>query len=107
MRQAGEMVAADIRERTASGRDADGRGFAPGTDGAPVDLRASGQMLDDLVVTEATDQRVRVGFKTDRSERIAALHESGTRNMPARPFVGVSRAMVERVMRLLKARMGK
>lgn len=107
MRAAGELVAADVRARTRAGLDADGQRFAPGADGDPVDLRASGQMLADLGVIEATDHGVKVGFKTERSARIAGYHESGTRTMPARPFVGLSRAMVDGVVRFLKQRMGK
>ena len=58
-------------------------------------------------IIEATDHGVKVGFATERLARLAALHESGTKHMPARPFLGLSRAMVDRVVRFLKARMGK
>ncbi|MCC7241203.1 MAG: phage virion morphogenesis protein [Acidobacteria bacterium] len=107
MRRVGEDIAADVRQRTASGRDADGAAFAPGADGEPVDLRDSGRMLDDLTVLEASDRGVKVGFKTERSARIAQYHETGTKHMPARPFIAMSRAMVERAVGLIKARLGK
>jgi hypothetical protein len=107
MREAGEQVAADIKQRTEQGRDAEGRAFARGATGEPVDLRATGQMLDDLVVTEVDAHRVRVGFRTERSAKLAELHEHGTSRMPARPFMRASAAAVARVVRLLKARIGR
>ena len=89
--------------------DAEGRPFEPGAEGErrSICARAGPDAEPTCVVTEATDHGVKVGFATERLARLAALHESGTKHMPARPFLGLSRAMVDRVVRFLKARMGK
>lgn len=107
MRAAGQAVADDIKQRTTAGRAADGRAFERGADGGPVDLKATGQMLNDLVVIEATDRSVKVGFRTERSERIARYHEEGTKHMPARPFMRLGRAALDRVLRVFRERVGK
>lgn len=64
-------------------------------------------MLADLQLIEASDYGVKVGFRTERSERIARYHEEGTRHMPRRPFVGLTAATKDRIVRFLKQRMGK
>jgi hypothetical protein len=107
MRRAGEQAANGIRERTRRGIDEDGRPFAPGADGQRVDMSASGRMLNDLTVLEATNYSLKIGFKTDPSARIAALHDAGTSRMPSRRFLGLSAAMVDGLVRFLKARLGQ
>lgn len=105
MRAAGQQIAEDVRDRTRAGVDAEGRPFAPHEGeqaGERVDLADTGQMLRDLEVLEATEHGVKVGFRTARSERLAALHEQGTRHMPARPFLALSSATIERVMQILR-----
>jgi hypothetical protein len=102
MREALQEAANSTRRRTASGLDEDGKPFAAGADGQPVDLSASGRMLDDYNVTSATETRGTLGFSTDRSARLAALHEQGTRYMPARRFLGLDRRQRDAVFRWLK-----
>lgn len=106
MREAGRRIADDIKAQTARGVDADGRVFAKTNDGSVPDLSESGQMIDDFGVLSADETGVRVGFRTERSARIAAFHEEGTSRMPRRSFVGVTAATLDRVVRFLKARMG-
>ena len=108
-REAGERKdrRAPVRERTARGLDEEGHPFAGGADGQPVDLQATGQMLADLEVIEATETGVRVGFRTERSARLAALHEQGISRMPARRSSGLSEAMLKVVAQFIKTRDGK
>jgi len=73
-RTAGQRILRHVLARTAAGKDADGRAFAPysaayakrkGVDPASVDLRSAGRgphMLDDLAVVEVSDEGVVVGF---------------------------------------------
>ena len=108
---ASSAASAPLRRRlpsaTPSARiGADGGPFAPAADGNRVDFQTTGQMLAELWVIEATDKRVRAGFATERSPRLAALHEEGTSRMPAR-FLRLSSAMVTELVRFLKDRMGK
>ena len=105
MRRAGEELAVKIENRTLSGRDENNQPFAPlaqpkyGKDKA--DLHDTGQMFGDFGVVKATTKSVGLGFRTRRSERIADYHQAGTRNMPARPFLGVTDRWVADIMRRL------
>ena len=95
MRRVGKTLRDQTVERTRRGLDEEGKAFAPsahpdsGQGGQSVDLQGSGEMLRDYDVVAATDHSVGLGFTSERSATIAALHDAGTRNMPARKFVGV------------------
>jgi hypothetical protein len=107
MREAGNELATKIKERTLRGLDEDGRRFEPTESGAPADLHASGRLLDDLGVVEASNRRVVVGFRTERSRRIAGYLQHGTSNMPARPFLGVPARWAVDILRRLVQRRGR
>jgi hypothetical protein len=98
MRLEGQQIAADIKRRTASRLDEDGKPFTPKADGTPATL---GGLLDDLAVTEVTRNRVRVGFRTEDAEELGRFHQEGTRRMPARPFLGLSARQIDGVVRRL------
>jgi len=103
MRKAADEVIDKIKARTLAGTDETGRAFAPTATGAPADLRETGQLLADLAVLEATKHKVRVGFRTERSARVASYLQNGTSRMKARPFIGLPArwvdAFVARVIR--------
>ena len=74
MREIGQMARLAIQERTRSGRDADGRAFAPYSAGyarrkarelgasSTPNLTVSGDMLNTLQVIEVTDTSVTLGW---------------------------------------------
>lgn len=74
MREIGLLVRETIVRRTISGRDAKGAAFQPyspsyaerkameGLGGGKVNLQVSGAMLNDLQITEVTDESVALGF---------------------------------------------
>ena len=66
---------------------------------AAVDLQGSGEMLRDYDVVETTDHSVKLGFTSERSSKIGELHDRGTKNMPARRWVGVPSRWVMAALR--------
>lgn len=74
MREIGLLVRETIVRRTISGRDAKGAAFQPyspsyaeqkakeGLGGGKVNLQVSGAMLNDLQITEVTDESVTLGW---------------------------------------------
>lgn len=73
MREVGLLAREQILRRTAEGRDADGRPFAPYSESyaelkakelgtRDVNLQVSGRMLDGLRIVEVTDTSVTLGF---------------------------------------------
>jgi hypothetical protein len=105
MRAAGEELSVKIVNRTLDGVSETGAPFAPYAHGrskfgrTTPDLHQSGAMLSDLKVVEATKRRFRLGFASARARKLAALHTTGTVNMPARPFLGVDPRWIDDVVR--------
>jgi hypothetical protein len=74
MREIGLLARERIVRRTISGRDAKGGSFQPyspnyaerkakeGLGGGAVNLQVSGAMLNDLQITEVTDESVKLGW---------------------------------------------
>jgi hypothetical protein len=84
---------ARIKTRTAQGIGVDLQIFAPYAastkKAAPVNLKATGQMLD-AIVTEATDSSARIFFDDSVQAEKASYHNEGTRHLPQRKFFGIS-----------------
>ena len=107
MRKLGEQLAVRIENRTLAGLDEDGKPFAPYSPEyqarkkygrSTVDLHLASEMFKDFGVVSATSKRVALGFRTERSERLAAYHEAGAGHLPVRKFLGVPAAWVRELL---------
>lgn len=84
-----------IRRRCAIGLSAEGAPFAAYSDdyakkkGGPVNLTATGEMLDSLEVFEANETSVTIGIRGEPAIRGEA-HQEGTTTLPARPWLGAT-----------------
>ncbi len=90
--ESGRLIASLIKTRTKSGKDVDGKPFAPykGRSGR-VDLDASGEMLGAIEVRLVLDTEAVVGIFDPVQARKAAIHQMGLGKMPARRFFGLGR----------------
>lgn len=122
VRAEGAWLVKKIWARTLSGRDMNERPFVPYADGRSetVDLFESGDMLGNLQVTSATSRRIAIGFTRAKEALKGAAHHFGAKGrqgrdrgtgrfkprgkgLPARPWLGVSKAWVDAVAaRLVK-----
>lgn len=96
----GQRAVVSILERTEQGRGPMGTFFTPyaprtarlrarkGRKVNVVTLAYTGRMMASLTST-AQDGSVRLSFTDARSAVIAAYHQTGTKHMPARPFLEV------------------
>ncbi len=91
--ESGRLIASLIKTRTKSGKDVDGKPFAPykGKKGGRVDLDASGEMLGAIEVRLVSDTEAVVGIFDPVQARKAIVHQMGLGKMPARRFFGVGR----------------
>jgi hypothetical protein len=108
MREVGMHLVERTVRRTKSGRDEDGRAFAPYQSGrpGPVDLHDTGQMLDeDYGIGMLTENRVGLGMATARSADIAEKHEQGHGNLPVRRFLGIPQSWVREVKQIIMRRL--
>lgn len=86
-----------IKRRTREGLDINGNFFAPYSDSyekqGTVNLRVSGDMLEDLIVLGTGSGFVRIGFQSQRSNDKAGfiqVPKGQKRDSPRRSFVGIS-----------------
>jgi phage gpG-like protein len=90
--ESGRLIASLIKTRTKSGKDADGKPFAPYKGrGGRVDLDASGEMLGAIEVRLVSDTEAVVGIFDPVQARKAVIHQMGLGKMPARRFFGLGR----------------
>lgn len=90
--ESGRLIASLIKTRTRSGKDVDGKPFAPyKSKGGRVDLDASGEMLGAIEVRLVSDTEAVVGIFDPVQARKAIVHQMGLGKMPARRFFGVGR----------------
>ena len=90
--ESGRLIASLIKTRTKSGKDVDGKPFAPYKNkGGRVDLDASGEMLGAIEVRLVSDTEAVVGIFDTVQARKAAIHQMGLGKMPARRFFGLGR----------------
>lgn len=90
--ESGRLIASLIKTRTKSGRDVDGKPFAPYKGGGGrVDLDASGEMLGAIEVRLVSDTEAVVGIFDPVQARKAIVHQMGLGRMPIRRFFGVGR----------------
>ncbi len=90
--ESGRLIASLIRTRTKSGKDVDGKPFAPyKSRGGKVDLDASGEMLGAIEVRLVSDTEAAVGIFDPVQARKAIVHQMGLGKMPARRFFGLGR----------------
>ena len=101
--QVARDVSRGVRDRTAGGRDVDGRPFARKADGSPSTLKDTGRMVESFKPQTVTDQSFRLA--PDRGERRkAVMHQRGIGRIPRREWVGVdARQVDEAVERVLDA----
>ena len=116
MREIGQRLVVNIVRRTMSGKDENNRNFAPyaastrrrkptyGGRGG-VDLYETGQMLNNLDVTEVTAKTVKAGFTDSEMEARARHHIEGHGSLPVRAFMGISKSWVDDIIKLIKQRM--
>ena len=78
-------IARDIRDRTASGRDVDGRAFTPHPGGKRSDLRQTGQMVASFGIQKVTPNRIVLAPGGKHTAR-AYSNQTGEGNRPARPL---------------------
>ena len=112
MLKIGFRVMDAIKQRTASGRDKDGRAFAPYADGTRRKKRGGGWLHDtgrmmSAMTTKANRGSVTVFFRgkgrkgIDENQK-ALVHQRGLGHMPQREFFGLTskdeRKIVERVL---------
>ncbi len=90
--ESGRLIASLIKTRTKSGKDVDGKPFAPyKSRGGKVDLDASGEMLGAIEVRLVSDTEAAVGIFDPVQARKAIVHQMGLGKMPARRFFGLGR----------------
>ncbi len=90
--ESGRLIASLIKTRTKSGKDVDGKPFAPYKGrGGRVDLDASGEMLGAIEVRLVSDTEAVVGIFDPVQARKAIVHQMGLGKMPARRFFGLGR----------------
>ena len=90
-------IARDIRERTAAGRDVDGRPFTPHPGGKQSDLRQTGQMVRSFGIKRVTPTRIVLAPGGKHVAR-AYSNQAGEGNRPVRRWVGVSRKEIDRAI---------
>lgn len=106
MQKVGDQLAARTVARTMAGRDENGHPFKPYAVDGPkagqrVDLTETGEMLADYGPLVVTERYVGLGFATERSRKLADIHNKGKGHMPVRRFTGVPAAWVTEVRALL------
>jgi phage gpG-like protein len=133
MREAGALLVRRIRTRTENGVDVNGAAFRDYSAGyaeqkraalghARVDLTVSGQMLNDMQVTSATNNTATISFTSQgygaaaggtfiqRSRAMGAANKAAFNN-PSREFFGASeedeQAIVDGLEKLLTARLNQ
>lgn len=90
--ESGRLIASLIKTRTRSGKDVDGKPFAPyKSKRGRVDLDASGEMLGAIEVRLVSDTEAVVGIFDPVQARKAIVHQMGLGKMPARRFFGVGK----------------
>ncbi|MCA9809139.1 MAG: hypothetical protein AB7I96_13855 [Candidatus Dadabacteria bacterium] len=90
--ESGQLIASLIKTRTKSGKDVDGKPFAPYKgNGGKVDLDASGEMLGAIEVRLVSDTEAVVGIFDPVQARKAIIHQMGLGKMPRRRFFGLGR----------------
>ncbi len=87
-------MARSVRDRTASGRDVDGRPFRRRADGSPSTLRDTGRMVESFQPVEVGDRSFRLAPAGRQERRRAALHQLG-RGVPRREWVGADAGQIE------------
>jgi hypothetical protein len=116
-KECGLYLAAQIENRTRSGRDDLGKSFIEYSDDyakrvkhrkRPVDLVHTGKMLGDLGVVVATNTRIGIGFTSAEAEQRAEYHDGlaghdGKRGSnPLRRFMGVQPSWITEVVRRIR-----
>lgn len=112
MREAGEMLAMRIENRTLSGVDENRRSFIPYTDAyarrkgeRTVTLHGpQSRMFRDFGVVEVGPKRFGLGFRTRLSELKGLVHDQGLGTQPKRPWAGVPAAWVTELLQFIRAR---
>ena len=100
-------IARDIRDRTAAGRDVDGRPFKRHPDGRASDLKQTGRMVASFGIQQVTPTRIVLAPGGKHTAR-ALSNQTGEGRRPARRWIGVSRRHVnEAVRRITDAYWGK
>ncbi len=98
LRVAANYVKEQERIQSLAGRDFQGKPFAPYKKSTIADRRRNGYRTDKVTLTrtgaltrsrdyDSTNKELRYGYQ---EEDVAGYLQDGTRNMKARPFVGVS-----------------
>jgi hypothetical protein len=112
MREAAHALAQRIERRALSGLDENNRRFAPYAPStrerggkSTVDLHDTGQMFRDLQPVKVTRTAFGLGFRTERSERLAIWHESGAGTLPVRKFMGVPAVWVGDIVRFIQSKL--
>ena len=100
----------EIRTRTQSGRSITGAPFkkySPNTrKTGRVNLLETGSMQKNMRVN-VSKKRIMISLPNERDSRIAMFHQFGTRFMPARPWLGLSkRQIAEGIREVRKAIFG-
>ena len=116
MRQVAEASAEMIRNRTRRGKGVKkSKGseidLAKKKNGKKSTLTDTGQMLDSLVGRSAGESEAVVTILDKRKKgsniEISGFHQFGTSNMPARPFLNLSKTEAEKAAKLLEKIMGE
>lgn len=104
-----ELIREFIVERTQSGRGADGQKFHRYSKeyakvkgrSSPVDLKESGDMLDDLSVLTTRSGSVTIGYENGTFSNDKA---EGNQKVNGREFIGVSGRALSAILREFKSR---
>ena len=91
----GHDLAGEIVQRTAAGRDVDGRTFKRRADGRPANLTRTGDTLGTFGVKRVTDTRVTLASDPRHAFKGAA-NQTGEGDRPVRKWAGLSRKQLDR-----------
>lgn len=72
-----------------------------------VNLRHSGRMLKNLKARKKRNAKYIVGFSNGSEEQKALGHQLGTRKLPKREFIGISKRSRQTIAKIIKKRMKK